>query len=352
MKLIKTVPILAICIFTAVACTKNTQKPKEIKVFIEGETQGSPYHITYMQADGENYKQEIEETLKNFDKTFSVYDSTSIISRINKNDSTVVLDTIFKTLFRKAEEVSRKTNGAFDMTVGPLVKLWGFNNGKRIDVTQSMIDSLKPLIGYQKVRLIGDKIQKDSANIWLDANAIAQGYSCDLIGKLLENKGVKNYMVEIGGEIRCKGLSPRNKPWKIGINKPIDDSTSTVSEIQDYIYLRNCGLATSGSYRKFYIHNGQKYCHEIDPKTGFPVTHKLLSVTVTAPDCMTADAYATAFMVLGTVRSMHLLQHLPDIEAYFIYKNNAGETRYLYTRGFWKILESNITPKPKTNNKK
>lgn len=342
MKQIKFFSILIISL-VLLSCSKKqeTAATQLQKVFLEGEVQGTTYHITYMHPDGENFHEEIMTLLKDFDNNFSVYDSLSVISRINRNDSTVQVDTLFKTMFRKAQEVSKKTNGAFDLTVGPLVKLWGFNNGKRITVTQDMVDSVKKVIGYEKVRIESDKIVKDSAGVMLDANAIAQGYSCDLVGKLLESKGVKNYMVEIGGEILCKGKSPRNSEWKIGINKPIEDSTSTVSEIQEIVLLSNIALATSGNYRKFYIHNGQKYGHEIDPSTGFPATHKLLSVTVTAPDCMTADAYATAFMVMGTVKSIHLLQKLPGIEAYFIYKNNEGTIRTLYTRGFWKLLERN-----------
>lgn len=353
MKQIKFFSILVISL-VLLSCSKKqeTAATQLQKVFLEGEVQGTTYHITYMHPDGEDLHAEIKSLLKDFDANFSVYDSLSVISRINRNDSTVQVDTLFKTMFRKSEEVSKKTRGAFDLTVGPLVKLWGFNNGKRITVTQNMVDSVKPMIGYEKVRLVGNKIVKDRNDIQLDANAIAQGYSCDLVGKLLENNGVKHYMVEIGGEILCKGKSPRNSPWKVGINKPIDDSTSTISEIQDIVSLGNRALATSGNYRKFYIHNGQKFGHEIDPITGFPVTHKLLSVTVTAADCMTADAYATAFMVMGTVESIRLLQKLPGIEAYFIYKNNAGEIRTLYTRGFWKILDSNQIKKKATTKKK
>lgn len=346
--------LLVISLLAIASCTQKQEEPvvKGKKVFLEGEAQGTSYHITYLHPDGENFHKEISLLLTEFDKTFSVYDSLSVISRINRNDSTVLVDTLFKTMFRKAEEVSKRTNGAFDMTVAPLVRLWGFNGGERITVTQDMVDSLKPFIGYQKVKLQGDKLVKDTANVMIDANAIAQGYSCDLVAELLESKGVNNYMVEIGGEIRCKGKSPRKTAWRIGINKPIDDSTSTVSEIQDIVSLGNCGMATSGNYRKFYIHNGQKYGHEIDPKTGFPITHKLMSVTVIAPDAMTADAYATAFMVMGVVRSIHTLQKLPGVEAYFIYKNNAGTVRILYTRGFWKLLDSNkIKKKAKTTKK-
>jgi thiamine biosynthesis lipoprotein len=342
MKQLSSLLIFSITLLFFSSCSQKQQKASGLqKVFLEGEIQGSTYHITYLDAQGRNFHNEIKAELARFDKSLSVFDSTSVISRINKNDSTVEVDTLFKYVFRIAQEVSEKTNGAFDMTVGPLVKLWGFNNGQRITVTQDMVDSLKPFIGYQKVRLEGNKIIKDDPNIQLDANAIAQGFSCDIIGNLLESKGIKNYMVEIGGEIMTKGKSPRNDAWRIGINKPIDDSTSTVNEIADIAILENTGLATSGNYRKFYYHDGKKYGHEIDPHTGFPITHKLLSVTVLAPNCITADAYATAFMVMGTVKSIHLLQKLPGVEAYFIYQNDIGKIKTIYTRGFWKRLESN-----------
>jgi len=332
--------LLVITLFTLFSCKKKEAQLANglKKVFIEGAIQGSTYHITYMSKDSANYQKEIVDVLNSFNKSLSVYDSLSIISRINRNDSTVEMDSFFKPVFIKAQEVSAKTNGAFDMTVGPLVHLWGFNNGKKITVTQAMLDSIKPVIGYQKVHLQGNKIVKDNPHVQLDANALAQGYSSDIIGKLLESKGVKNYMVEIGGEVICKGLSPRGDSWNLGINQPIDDSTGTVNEIQAVMKVNNMAVSTSGNYRKFYYHNGKKYSHEIDPHTGFPVTNNLLSVTVTAPDCITADAYATAFMVLGVVQSVHLLQTLPGIDAYFIYKDKNGKNKVLYTKGFEKYL--------------
>ncbi len=335
MKQLKYISLIAITL-SVFAC-----KPKQATDFetikLEGFVQGSTYHITYMDSLGRDLHTEIKAELKKFDQSMSVFDSSSVISRINRNEEGVQADSIFIEVFKKALEVSEKTDGAFDMTVGPLVRMWGFNNGQKITVTQTMVDSVKEFIGYRKASLNGTQLIKDDPRISLDANAIAQGYSCDLIAKFLEDKGIHNYMVEIGGEIMTRGGSPRGDNWKIGINKPIDDSTSTVSEIQEIVKLQNVGLATSGNYRKFYMHNGKKYAHEIDPHTGYPVTHNLLSATIIAPDCMTADAYATACMVLGLEKSQTLINSLPNIEGYFIYSTPDGN-KEVWTKGFEKYL--------------
>jgi thiamine biosynthesis lipoprotein len=320
------------------SCKNNKTGPLQT-VFNEGFIQGTTYHITYLSPDGKDYHTEITKTLHEFDKSLSTFDSTSVISRINRNDSTVCVDSLFQVVFLVAKEVSEKTDGAFDITVGPLVRKWGFYNKHKTTVTQAMIDSILPFIGYQKVRLEKNKIHKDNPAIVLDANAIAQGFSCDIIAQLLDKKGVKNYMVEIGGEIKTRGKSPRGDAWKVGINQPIEDSTSTVNELQEIIRLTDMGLATSGNYRKFYYHNGKKYAHEIDPHTGYPVTHNLLSATIIEKDAITADAYATACMVMGLEKSLQLIEQLPDIEGYFIYKDKNGDNQTVYSRGFEKFIE-------------
>lgn len=330
------IAIALIFLFLVPSC-KNPQDSLQ-KVFNEGFIQGTTYHITYLSPDGKDYHTEITKTLHEFDKSLSTFDSTSIISRINRNDSTVCVDSLFQVVFLVAKEVSEKTDGAFDITVGPLVRKWAFYNKHKTTVTQAMIDSLLPIIGYQKVRIEKNKIHKDNPAIILDANAIAQGFSCDIIALLLDKKGVENYMVEIGGEIKTRGKSPRGDAWKVGINQPIDDSTSTVSELQEIVRLNDVGLATSGNYRKFYYHNGKKYAHEIDPHTGYPVTHNLLSATIIAKDAITADAYATACMVMGLEKSLRLIEQLPDIEGYFIYKYDKKNTRTIYTKDFAKYL--------------
>lgn len=343
MKAIKTVLLLISMFLLLFSCgKKETEKASSLqKLYLEGFIQGTSYHITYLHKNGTDYHPEIKAELTRIDKSLSIYDSLSIISRINRNDSTVEIDSIFATVFREAQQIAKQTNGAFDITVGPLMKLWGFNKAQKTTVTPTMIDSIQASIGYQKIKLAGNKLLKENSAISLDANAIAQGYSCDRIAALLESKGIQRYMIEIGGEISCKGFSPRGDAWKLGINEPIEDSTGTTNKIREIICVKDMAVSTSGNYRKYYYQNGKKYGHEIDPRTGYPTSHKLLSVTVIAPKCSTADAYATAFMVMGVVQSIHLLQKLPGIEAYFIYEDSNGKTKDIYTRGFWKYLEKN-----------
>ncbi len=307
------------------------------KVTFNGFIQGTSYQITYLDKNGTNYQKEIMAELRRIDKSMSVFDTTSIISRVNRNEH-VKVDSLFKAVFTRSQEIAKQTNGAFDATVGPLVRLWGFNKGKRQTVTQAMIDSLRPFIGYEKVILKDNYIIKQNPKIQLDFNAIAQGFSSDVIAKFLETKGIDNYMVEIGGEIMSKGLNSRGTGWRVGINKPIEDSTSTINEIQTVVELKNEGLATSGNYHKFYYHNGKKYGHEIDPATGYPVEHNLLSVTIIAPNSTDADAYATACMVYGLERSMQFINGMKDVEAYFIFLNKEGKFEDTWTTGFEKYL--------------
>ena len=204
-------------------------KNKFTTIKFGGTVQGTFYTITYLSPDDVNYQAEIAQILKDFEHSMSVYDSASTISRINRNDSAVHTDSIFNTIFRKAQEISKITGGAFDITVGPLCQLWGFYNNERIEVTQQMIDEILLYTGYQKVRLENNTILKDDERITLDANAIAKGFSCDLVGNFLEEKGIKNYLVEIGGEIKTKGNNPHKKAWAVGINKAIDDKTGEFS---------------------------------------------------------------------------------------------------------------------------
>ncbi len=315
---------------------KNKEEQLQTVTF-NGFVQGTTYRITYLDKNGTNYQQEIMAELRKIDKSMSVFDSTSIISCINRNEE-VEVDSLFKVVFIRAQKIAAETDGTFDMTVGPLVRLWGFNKGKRQTVTQAMIDSLKPFIGYQKVKLEGNRIIKQSPQIQLDANAIAQGFSSDVIGNFLESKGISNYMVEVGGEIMTKGNSPRGDSWRVGINKPIEDSTSTINEIEVVIEIKNTGLATSGNYHKYYYHNGKKYVHEINPATGYPVEHNLLSVTVVAPNATDADAYATACMVFGLEKSKQFIEKLPNVEAYFIFLNKEGKFETIWTKGFEKYF--------------
>ena len=314
------------------------QKKKSEYIKISGFAQGTTYNITYENSKNEDYNNEIDSILKAFDKSCSIYDSTSIISRVNKNDPTVEADNWFIDVFKKSVEVGAISGGALDITVGPIVHAWGFGNAPIAKHDTAYIDSLLQFIGMDKVKLEGRKIIKKYPGVTLDLNAVAQGYSVDVVSNFLENKGIKNYLVEIGGEIHCKGTNAKDKIWHVGIDKPSDDNTNPGDELQAVIELNNHSMTTAGNYRKFFVENGMKYGHTIDPKTGFPARNTLLSATVVCDDAVTADAYDTAFMVLGLEKSKDLLKKLPGIEVYFIYSNSKGEYEIFLSEGMKKLI--------------
>jgi thiamine biosynthesis lipoprotein len=308
--------------------------------FNEGKVFGTFYHIVYQYPNEEGFQAEILEKLKEFDYSLSTYNPESVITKVNDNDSTVVLDDYFVTCFQTSEAIAKVTNGAFDWTVAPLVNAWGFGFKNKLEPEVIPVDSLLQVVGYQKVKLENGKVIKDDPRIMFDASAIAKGYGVDVVADFLESKGITNYMVEIGGEIRAMGNSNKKRTWRVGIDKPIDDPTSLSRQIQDVIELENGALATSGNYRQFYVKDGKKYAHTIDPRKGYPVQHSLLSASVIAPDCMTADAYATAFMVLGLEESIKIVSADPKLEAYFIYSDEDGKMQtYISEKLKSKILK-------------
>ena len=283
---------------------------------------GTVYNITY-EFDSDLH-QAIRAELQKVDNSLSPFNEHSVITAINQNQD-VKPDEMFLTVFNKAMEISRETGGAFDITVAPLVNAWGFGfkNGSQPDRQQ--VDSLRRLIGYEKVILKNDRIVKQSPGIMLDCSAIAKGYGSDVVARFLQQQGVKNFMVEIGGEVVTSGVNPQRLPWRIGVTKPTDDSLSIKGEIQSVLNVTDLAMATSGNYRNFYYKGGKKYAHTIDPKTGYPVQHSLLSATVLAKDCATADAYATSFMVLGIDGAKKVLERHPELMAYFIYADDKGQ---------------------------
>lgn len=298
---------------------------------------GTVYNITY-QYDGD-LKAEIDSQLKHFDGSLSPFNDTSTISRINRNED-IMPDTFFTNVFRRSMEVSKETNGAFDITVAPLVNAWGFGFKKGTFPDSTMIDSLKQIIGYAKVTLSKEgKVVKQDPRMMLDCSAVAKGYAVDVVSELLEKKGIHNYMVDIGGELVARGKNPKQDLWQIGINKPIDDSLSLNEDIQTILQVSNVGIATSGNYRNFYYRNGKKYAHTIDPISGYPVQHSILSSTVVAKNCMSADAYATAFMVMGLEKAEKFANAHPDIEAYFIYSDEKGALKTYFTKGMKKYIK-------------
>ncbi|TDD94727.1 FAD:protein FMN transferase [Flavobacterium cellulosilyticum] len=317
-------PILISFLF--ISCNSN----KKSLLKIEGNAQGTTYHISYVSNDGINYKTAIDSLLKEIDKSMSTWLPSSIISKINNNDKNVIVDPYFIDVFNKSIEVSKKTDGLFDVTVGPLVNSWGFGTTKKASMDGKKIDSLLQFVGYKMVKLQGNKIAKAKPEVKLDFNAIAQGYSVDVLGNYLESKGIFNYLVEVGGELKAKGKK-ENENWKVGIDKP-DEKASSERKLEAVINLKDKALATSGNYRKFYEEGGQKFSHIINPKTGYPAKQNLLSTTVIANDCITADAYATVFMVMGLKKSIQFLQDNKDLqlEVYFVYDDH----------GIWKTYTS------------
>jgi thiamine biosynthesis lipoprotein len=299
---------------------------------IHGQTQGTTYNITYEDRKGRELKPRIEMLLSKFDLSLSIYEPQSIISRINNNQD-IRVDRNFRRVFHKAEEVYHISDGAFDITVGPLINAWGFGPKASISTDSITIDSILQFVGMDKIKLDGSYLIKEEPNIQLDVNAIAQGYSVDLVAEFLERKGIANYLVEIGGEVKTKGVNEKGNLWKIGIDKPIDNNYIAGKNLQAIIQLDNKSVATSGNYRKFYEKDGIKYAHSINPKTGYPVLSRLLSATVMSKDCMTADAYATAFMVMGLEKSIILLSDQNTIEAYFIYSDDNGNLKTYMTPG-------------------
>ena len=285
---------------------------------------GTTYNITY-QCDSDLHAS-IKAELQKVDDALSPFNKHSIITAINNNED-VEVNGMFSDVFTLAQKISEDTEGAFDITVAPLVNAWGFGFKSGTAPTKNNIDSLKAIIGYDKVRLEGKHVVKKDKRTMLDCSSIAKGYGSDVVARLLSSKGVQNYMVEIGGEIVTKGISQRRMPWKIGVTKPVDDSLSVNQEIQSVINVTDKAMATSGNYRNFYYKAGKKYAHTIDPHTGYPVQHNILSSTVIANDCATADAYATAFMVMGIEKAQELLKRHPEIMAYFIYAGNDGKNK-------------------------
>ncbi|WP_455584510.1 FAD:protein FMN transferase [Bacteroides sp.] len=302
---------------------------------INGLVFGTIYNITY-QYDGD-LKSEIEAELKRFDNSLSPFNDTSVISRVNRNEE-IVTDSFFQTCFNRSMEISKETDGAFDITIAPLANAWGFGFKKGKFPDSIMVDSLLQITDYTKVRLVDGKVVKEDPRIMLSCSAVAKGYSVDVVARLLDKKGIQNYMVDIGGEIVAKGKNSRNGLWRIGINKPIDDSLSVNQEIQTVLELTNVGLATSGNYRNFYYKDGKKYAHTIDPRTGYPVQHNILSATVIAEDCMTADALATAFMVMGLEEASTFANEHPSIDACFIYSDENGNFQTFFTEGMKKYI--------------
>ena len=308
---------------------------KEVK--IEGYAQGSTYHITYIDKQNRDFQVEIEKLLTDFDNSLSTYNPNSIISRINSNKKNVVVDNYFITCFNKAKEVWQNTEGAFDPTVYPLVNAWGFGPGKKQKIEKTKIDSILKFVGFDLIKLKGNKVIKKDPRVALDFNAFAQGYSVDVVSEFLNSKGITSYIVEIGGEVYAKGKNINNEFWKIGIEKPIDNKESE-NPLKAIVNLENLAIATSGNYRRFIIEDGVKYAHHLDPKTGYPTKNNLLSASIIAKECITSDAYATGILVMGLEKSKLFLASHPELQAYLIYSDINGNYQVYETPGLKNIV--------------
>ena len=282
---------------------------------------GTTFTVSY-QCDSD-MNQSIKAELMKVDASLSPFNKASIITAINNNED-VTPDKMFMDVFQLAMDVSRETNGAFDITVAPLVNAWGFGFKSGEKPTARQVDSLRQIIGYQKVSLVDGKIRKQDPRMMLDCSAIAKGYGTDVVANFLRSRGVKNLMVEIGGGIVTCGVNPSRVPWKVGVIKPTDDSLNVSHEVQTVLNVTDIAMATSGNYRRFYYKDGKKFAHTIDPATGYPVQHNILSATVLAKTCATADAYATSFMVMGLDGARKVLERHPELMAYFIYDDGQG----------------------------
>lgn len=329
--------VINILLLSMISC-QQTSNDTQIK--LQGRAQGTYYQISYYDRQGRDFQAGIDSLLDAFNFSVSVYEPNSIISRINRDEPDVEVDAWFKTVFLKAMGVAEATGGNFDFSVGPLVNAWGFGFTDRMKLNQQKIDSLLQLVGYRNFELQGSRLIKKVYGSRLDFNAIAKGYAVDVVGDFLGSKGIKNYLVDIGGEVLARGHKPDGKLWKVGVEKPAEDSLSA-RELKAIISLENRAIATSGNYRRFYEENGIRYSHTIDPFTGYPVQHSLLSASVLATDCITADAYATAFMVMGLDGAVKFLESRPDLEGFFIFSDPNGELKTWASKGFEELIETN-----------
>lgn len=319
-KLIWVASSLMLLAMTFASCAKQPQK-----MVLQGLVQGSYYAITYYDEEGRNFQQEIDSIFHAVDMSVNLWVDSSVICKVNRNED-VALDQIFIENFEVAQRAAAISDGYFDPTISPLVSAWGFSakNPHLPPLTSHLIDSLKQLVDYRKVRIEDGKLIKENPAMKLDFNAIAQGYTTDLVGALLEAKGIKSYIVDVGGEIFARGTKPDGKPWVVGIEKPAADWDSE-RVVQQRVELEDKGIVTSGSYRKYVERDGKRYSHCIDPMTGYPVEHNLLSATVIAENATWADALASVCMVMGMERSLELIKTLEGVEVYYIFVNDRNE---------------------------
>jgi len=318
--------LAVMCIMLFTTCTNKGEYFEE-----SGSVFHTLYHIKYQSP--KLLTDKIDAELQAFNLSLNPFNPNSVIAKVNNNEP-VEVDQWFMDVFNKAQEISVNSNGVFDATAAPLINLWGFGFSKMDSVTPEIIDSIKRFVGYNRIRLEGKTVVKEDPRIMLSFSAIAKGYASDVIARLLEREGVENYMVEIGGEVTMKGVNQNGNCWRIAIEKPVDDTTGISRGVEEVVQpCKRSGIATSGDYRNFYIKDGKKYAHTIDPRTGYPAAQSMLSATIVANDCMTADGYATAFMGMGVDAAVEMAKSIPEIDYFIIYADETGKHQVKYSQG-------------------
>lgn len=315
---------------------------------IEGNSH-APYEITYQSNSPEKVERLIRHEFERYYHSINSFDSLSIISYVNQNKD-VEVDSVFINTFNKSIEISRLSDGMFDVTCAPLLNLWGFGFTRADSVTPKVIDSLLSFVGYEKVRLEDKIIIKEDPRILLNFSGLGDGCICDMIADSFDKMGINNYLIQIGGEVTAKGHNPKGRPWRLGIIKPIDDNFSFQQELieQKLQIQERMGIATSGDYRNYYIKDGKKYAHTLNPKTGYPAGQNILSATVLAKECLVADGLATAIMSMGTEGIKTLEDKIPDLKYYIIYSDRNGDTQIKYS----KEMEKYFSPESRNTNHK
>jgi len=292
------------------------------KLTLAGKTMGTTYNIVYLDETNRDFQTSIDSLLVVFNQSLSTYVPDSELSKFNLGDTLDFKLPYFLPVLKSSKTVFEKTGGAFDPTVGPLVNVWGFGPGGPELKDSTDINLLLKLVGFNKIEFDEKQLRKKVPGIYLDFSAIAKGYGVDVVGEFLIRKGLENFLIEIGGELVARGVNEKGELWKVGVNRP--EETANASELISIIALQDRGMATSGNYRNYYVRDSVKISHTINPATGYPVNHNLLSATVLAKDCMTADAYATALMVMGTEKAIALDIALKEIEVFLVYSDSIG----------------------------
>lgn len=324
----------AILLLTALLLLSGACARQGDYVRIEGFAQGSTYHVICHPVKGMNaasLQARFDARLQEIDQSLSGYNKGSLLSRLNAGED-LPLDDLFIECFERSKEIWAESGGAFDPSAAPLFDLWGFGFSNKGQVSDAAIDSILAFVGMDLLtleeRTDGTHLVKADPRCQLNFNAIAQGYSCDVVARILDSLGCGDYLVDIGREIRCKGRNAAGEKWRIGLDRPSDGNMEEGKDLQAILHVSDCGIVTSGNYRKFYVEDGRKYAHTIDPVSGRPVSHNLLSATVIAADATTADAYATWLMVIGLDRARQFLDDRPELEALLVYEQDGKMENY------------------------